>query len=162
MAKNFHKTTTEYTGRTVDMLLLQFVMSPVTEAAVTPDVSKYPRIATGIEKLVQRYALLFLTQMGTVKNSEGTGTEFMTLLGAGNIYDNSTLRAAASAANRQVSSQIKTEDRMLDTADDEALDTSEITETSIDRRTATVTVTVSITSAAGEKYVYTMPLKTGV
>jgi hypothetical protein len=125
-------------------------------------VSKTPRIVTGIEKLVQRYALLFLTQTGSVKNSESEGTDFMGLLGTGHIYDDNTLTAAAAAANRTVMTQIKTEDSLLNTADDEALDVSNVIDTSTDRRTATVTVTVEIVSVAGDRYVYTMPLETGV
>ena len=162
MKKDYHKTTCDYSGRTVDMLLLQFVKEPVDEVIVKPDVSKSPMITTGVEKLVQRYAILFLTQLGTVKNCENEGTEFLTLLGSGKIYDINTLRSAAAAANATVLRQIKSEDKYLDTDDDEALEYSEITETSIDRSTATVFVTVKITSVAGETYTYTTPLMTGV
>ena len=162
MKKDYHKTTSNYSNRTVDMLLLQFVSEPAADILVHPDVSNVPRIVTGIEKLVQRYALLFLTQVGTVKNSDTEGTDFLSLLGSGNIYDDNTLKAESSAANDAVSRQIKTEDKYLDTPDDEALEHSEITDTELNRATSTVHVTASITSVAGETYVYTMPLTTGV
>lgn len=162
MAGKYHSTTMDYTDRTVDLLLLQFVSAPKADVLVRPDVSRDPRMVTGIEKLVQRYALLFLTQIGTVKNRESEGSDFMGLLGAGQIYDENTLRSVAAAANKTVSAQIKVADRNLGTADDEALDTAVVTDTSVDRATASVSVTVTITTMAGERYVYTIPLATGV
>ena len=158
---NFHKTTTNYSGRTADMLLLQFVPSPVADAKVVPDVSKSPRIVSGIEKLVQRFALLFLTGAGTVRGSS-EGTNFMPILTSGRIYDLVTLRAAAATANKDVASQIRAEDDRLGTPDDEALETSEVLELSLDRSTATVSVKVKITTVSGDSYVYVTPLATGV
>lgn len=162
MKKVHHDSTTNYSGRTVDLLLLQFVSQPGSDIKVTPDVSKSPRMATGIEKLVQRYAHLFLTQVGTVKHCDTEGTEFMSSLGTGQIYDENTLRSSAAAANKAVFNQIRTEDRALETADDEALLSSEITNLELNRRTATVSVTVTITSMAGDTYVYTTPISSGV
>lgn len=162
MNRRYHSVTTDYTGRTVDMLLLQFVSALEADILVRPDVSRDPRMTTGVEKLAQRYALLFLTQVGTVKNRESEGSNFLGLLGAGQIYDENTLRSAAAAANKTVSTQIKVADRNLGTADDEALDTADVTDTSVDRATASVSVTVAITTVAGERYVYTIPLATGV
>jgi hypothetical protein len=162
MRITYHKSTTDYTGRTVDLLMLQFVAEPGSDIIVHPDVSKSPRIVTGIEKLAQRFALTFLTQIGTVNNSKTEGTDFMGLLGSGHIYDESTLRTAAAAANKSTFNQIRTEDKIHKTADDEAIYSSSVIETSVDRSTATVYVTIEIVSVAGEKYVYTTPLATGV
>lgn len=161
MAK-YHDSTTNYSGRTVDLLLLQFVPMPVADKIVRPDVSKSPRMVAGIEKLVQRFAQLFLTQMGSVRNRESEGTEFLGKLGSGQIYDDSTLRSAAAAANKAVFRQIRAEDASLETADDEALAESSIAELTMDRATATVSITFTLTTVAGDKYVYTVPVATGV
>ena len=156
------RTSTDYSGRTVDLLILQFVDSPKTDIKVSPDVSKYPRMTAGIEKLVQRYALLFLTQVGTVKNMEREGTSFMQKLGSGFIYDESTLESAAAEANKAVVSLIRSEDSALDTDPDEALSTARVIDTHVDRGTASVHVTVEIVSVSGDRIVYIMPLKSGV
>lgn len=158
----YHASTTDYSGRTVDLLVLQLVSTPVSEKVVRPDVSKFPHMTTGIEKLVQRYTQLFLTQRGSVRNRPGEGSDFMTLLGAGNIYDINTLTVAASAANKTVMDQIRTEDAVLDTPGDEALEASSIKDLAIDRAKATVYVTVRLDTVAGESYVYTTPVKAGV
>lgn len=158
----YHKSTTNYSNRTVDLLLLQLVEEPKADAIVHPDVSNQPHMTTGIEKLVQRFTLLFLTQVGTIKNCEDEGTEFLSALGSGNIYDINTLRAAASAANKAVFTQIRNEDIDLDTPDDELLESSVISDLELDRSKATVYVTITLTTAAGEKYTYTTPVTTGV
>ena len=158
----YHDSTTNYSGRTVDLLLLQFVGVPQADVHVHPDVANVPRMTTGIEKLAQRFAQLFLTQAGTVKNRDTEGTDFMTLLGSGRIYDDNTLRSAAAAANKAVFNQMRTEDLALNTPDDEMLASSTITELKLDRSTATVSVTFALVTAAGDKYVYTIPVETGV
>ncbi len=152
----------DYSGRTVDILLLKTVLQPQSETIVKPDVSDNPLMVTGIEKLVQRFAILFLTQLDTVKNCEQEGTEFMTSLGSGHIYDDSTLRSAAAAANKRVASQIKKEDSALDTRDDEALYDSVVKDLSLDRSNATVSVSIEITTVAGDKYTYITPIVVGV
>ena len=158
----YHKSTTDYSNRTVDLLLLQLVEQPQADVIVRPDVSLVPHMTTGIEKLVQRFTLLFLTQLGTIKNCENEGTEFLSALISGNIYDLNTLKAAASAANKAVATQIAAEDEDLDTPDDERLESSVVSDLGMDRANATVYVTVTLTTAAGETYKYTTPVTTGV
>lgn len=151
----------DYSGRTVDLLLLKTVLQPENKQ-VDPNVARTPMSVTGIEKLVQRYALLFLTEVGSVRNSIAEGTEFLQALGRGRIYDENTLSAQAELANKNVFRQITQEDADLDTADDERLSNSTIKELKLDRATATVFVTVRIESAAGESFTYTTPIRMGV
>lgn len=158
----FSKSTTTYSDRTVDLLLLQTVYTPVTDKEVTPAVVTTPHIVTGIEKLVQRVALLFLTQQGSIKNSESEGSTFITNLAHGKITDDYTLQIEATAAVTSVASQIKQEDVQLKTPDDEALQDLTAVDLQLNRSTATVTVSLEIVSVAGEHYTYTVPLKTGV
>jgi hypothetical protein len=61
-----------------------------------------------------------------------------------------------------VFNQIRTEDLLLDTPDDEMLVESTIKSLGMDRAKATVSVTFALTTAAGDKYVYTVPVATGV
>lgn len=152
----------DYSGRTVDLLLLQYVMEPTAEIAVIPDVSKEPRIVTGIEKLVQRYSNLFLTEIGSVRNSDGEGTEFMRQMYSGQIYDDNTLRAAAASANDNVFRQLREEDVGTDIPDDELIARSTILSTSIDRGKSQITVTVQIETESGATYTYVTPVAIGV
>ena len=152
----------DYSGRTVDLLLLKSVIHPTSDIIVSTDVASSPMIVTGIEKLVQRYALLFLTQMGTVRNRQDEGSEFMTSLGRGVIYDENTLRAEAAKANSVVSRQIRLEDSDLDTPDDEALDSSTVTDIRLNRTERSVTVQVNIVTRSGDSYTYITPIAIGV
>lgn len=152
----------DYAGRTVDLLLLKTVIRPVSETTVSPNADSTPMTVTGIEKLVQRYALLFLTQLGTVGQSPDEGSEFMKSLGRGMIYDENTLKAEAAKANAMVVRQIRREDTSLETADDEALDTASVTDLQLDRATRSVTVQVTVTTKAGDSYTYITPIAIGV
>lgn len=151
----------DYAGRTVDLLLLKTVIRPF-DQRVAPVVTEVPMLVSGIEKLVQRYALLFLTELGSVMNSPDEGTEFLTYLSHGKIYDESSLKSSAARADNRASRQIKQEDSALETPDDEALASSEIMNVSFDRTRASVTVTVRITTLAGESYTYVTPISMGV
>ena len=155
------ESTIDYSGRTVDLLLLKTVLKHENKQ-VNPNITNQPMSVTGIEKLVQRYALLFLTELGSVMNSPNEGTEFLTSLSRGKIYDESSLSAAANLANKTVYRQIVSEDTAMETPDDEALDDSSIQDMKMDRATASVSVTVKITSVAGESFVYTTPIRMGV
>ena len=152
----------DYSRRTVDLLLLKTVTRPVSETVVDPNVADVPMAVTGIEKLVQRYALLFLTQIGTVEGSPDEGSEFMRSLGRGMIYDESTLKAEAAKANSLVTRQIRREDAELETADDEALESATITDLKLDRFTKSVVVQVTIVTRAGSSYTYITPITIGV
>lgn len=157
----FHKDVINYSGRTVDLLLLQFIQAPVADKIVTPDVTNIPRMATGIEKMAQRFALVFLTQLGTVRHRETEGTKLLDAIGLGRVYDESTLRAEAESANRLTREQIRKEDITMDTPDDEALKSSSVIDLDLNRATATVFITISLTSEAGDTYTYITPISTG-
>ena len=160
--KNFHNTTTDYTGRTVDLLLLKTVLTPSRDVIVDANVPKSPHSVTGIEKLVQRYALLFLTQLGSIRNRPSEGTELMIKLRRGQLLDESSVRAEAALANRTVMKQIRSEDNSLDTPPDEALASSEVKDVTVDRTSSEITITVSLTTESGETYVYVTPLPKGI
>ena len=158
---SYAKTTHSYSGRTVDMLLLKTVDRPVASKKVSPDVSGNIMAVSGIEKLVQRFALLFLTINGSVGLSS-EGTDIVGDMANGMIYDEATLRASAVSSADEVSRQIKEADASEDTPDDEALDTADVIDLSIDRISSTAFVTVFITTLAGTSYTYVAPVSTGV
>lgn len=155
--------TTDYSNRTVDLLLLQFIAHPTLAQKVTPDVTNIPRIVTGLEKLVQRYALLFLTKRGSVKNCEQEGTDIVHAVIAGKVYNDSILRTYANQANMWVTNLIKSEDSSIpDTPLDEQLKSTSVIETRLDKQQGKAFVSIKITSKANEEYIYVTPLAIGV
>ena len=156
----------DYAGRTVDLLLLKTVLDvPAINQRVQVDVSDGtddPRIVTGIEKLIQRYALLFLNALGSTKFRPDHGTNLIPRAAKGLIYSRSTLESAAAEANLFASRQIRLADEGDDIPDDERLVSSEITDLVFVRTAAQVKISIRLTTAAGQSYVYIIPVNMGI
>ena len=60
----------DYSGRTVDLLLLKTVLDvPTVNHRVSLDADGTPMIVSGIEKMVQRYAIAFINAIGSTKHN---------------------------------------------------------------------------------------------
>ena len=156
------KANINYSGRTVDLLLLKTVERPLGRQKVALDVSEDPKMVTGIEKMVQRFALAFVESAGSVKFDDSFGTEMVSRVGSGRVHDMPSWTSVAAEANMRARNILRREDEGLDTPDDEAIESSEITDLYFDRRTATVGVTILLRSRAGETFVYTIPVSAGI
>lgn len=161
----------DYAGRTVDLLLLKTVLDvPVSGRRVGIDVSNVsgePMIVSGVEKMVQRFALAFLTAAGSVKFAEDQGTNIIPDVAYGRVYNMPSLQAAAAEANMLARTQIMAADAAAldsgeETPDDERLVGSEVIDLGFSREQASAMVSIRLTSAAGESYVYIIPVAIGV
>lgn len=156
----------DYAGRTVDLLLLKTVLDiPVVNKRVELDVSNVsgePMIVTGVEKLVQRYALSFVNAIGSTKFRPNHGTGIVPNVGSGRVYDMSSLEAAAAEADLVARTQVRAGDVDEDTPDDERLESSEVYGLEFVRSRAAVRISVRLTTAAGESYTYIIPVAIGV
>lgn len=70
---------TDYTGRTKDIHIFQGV-DPRSTKVITPEFGKISNFCTGIQKLVQRYAICLLTELGSQELSPTFGTTLLTNL----------------------------------------------------------------------------------
>ena len=154
----------DYSGRTVDLLLLKTILAvPAIGVRVDLDVSDDPMIVSGIEKMVQRYAILFINAMGSTMFRPYHGTEIVPGVSNGSIYDMATLEAAAAEANLSALRQMTMSDEVQeDTPDDERITDSEVTDLEFSRPKSKIMISVRLTSAAGKSYVYIIPVGVGV
>lgn len=153
----------DYSGRTVDLLLLKTVTGvPVVNWRVGLDVSDDPMIVAGVEKMVQRYAISFINAMGSTKFRPSHGTNLVPDVAAGLVYDMSTLEAEAAEANLFAFDQVTAGDEGEDTPDDERLTGSEVVGLEYLRGESRVRISVRLTTAAGKSYVYIIPVGVGV
>ena len=166
MKENNARQTADYAGRTVDLLLLKTVLNvPALNKRVDIDVSNVsgePMIVSGVEKMVQRYALLFVNAMGSTMFRPDHGTEIVPRVVSGRVYNMSTLESAAAEANFSAKRQMTFADNGEDTPDDERLVESRIVDLEFSREKAKVKISVRLTTAAGNSYVYTIPVAVGV
>lgn len=163
-------TNTSYAGRQLDMELLQHVAVPYNQR-VFPAVDHGkdgtgPRICAGMEKVVQRYAKLLLTDLGSVKFDSDLGNDLMSSIRKGEVYSTAWMTQLFNEANRNVLNAMIADDNDYDTfgdlPDDERIDTAELVDLEIDQTTATVRIHVKITTLAGEEYEYIAPVASGI
>ena len=156
----------DYAGRTVDLLLLKTVLDvPVMNKRVGIDVSNVsgePMIVTGVEKLVQRFAVSFINSMGSTKFRPNHGTNIVPQVSKGLVYDMSSLEVEAAEANLLAKTQTIEGDADEDTPDDEKLVDSEVTDLEFSRAEARIKISIRLTTAAGDSYTYIIPVPIGV
>lgn len=161
----------DYAGRTVDLLLLKTILDvPVAGRRVGIDVSNVsgePMIVSGVEKMVQRFALAFLTAAGSVKFADAQGTNIIPDVAHGRVYNMSSLQTAAAEANMLARTQIMAADSEAEndgdeTPDDERLVGSEVVDLRFSREKASAMVSIRLATAAGASYVYIIPVAIGV
>lgn len=159
----------DYSGRQLDIELLQSIEQPVTKKRVYPAVNhdgvEPPKIVSGIEKAVQRYAKIFLTEAGSVKFEPDTGNEFLYSIRRGMVPNRAYLDYLYNVANHNALRIIRADDADTETfgpiPDDERILTTDLLGLDIDYSKATVTVSVLITTYAGETYTYITPVASG-
>jgi len=153
----------DYSGRTVDLLLLKTVIAvPVVNKRVSLDVADDPMIVTGVEKMVQRYAIAFINAIGSTMFRPDHGTNLVPDAAKGLIYDMATLEADAAESNMLAFNQITAADSDEETPDDERLVDSEVVGLEFSRADSRIRISVKLTSAAGNSYVYVIPVGVGV
>lgn len=156
----------DYSGRTVDLLLLKTVLDvPVVMKRVSLDVSNVsgePMIVSGVEKMVQRFAVAFINAAGSTMFRPDHGTEMIPKVAKGLVYDMSTLESVAAMANMDAKSEIMSADEGEDTPDDERLVDSEVVDLNFSREKSRVSVSIRLTTAAGTSYTYIIPVAIGV
>lgn len=156
--------TTNYDNRLVDVELLQSIVVPgaIQRVHVT-SVGQDPKIVAGIEKAVQRYAVLLLTSLGNVKFAETMGGELVLRLMQGNVQNLGYLRHVFSMANSNALRVLAKDDAdpvFGAIPDDERITRAVLVDASVDYSTGTVMLEVKLTTAAGTAYDFTVPINT--
>ena len=156
----------DYADRTVDLLMLKTVLNvPAVRERVNidiSDVSGVPMIVSGVEKMVQRFALSFINAMGSTRFRPNHGTSLVPEVSRGAVYDMATLEAVAAEANLIAGREIMLADSAEDTPDDELLVGSSILDLEFSREKSMAMISIMLTTAAGRSYTYIIPVDVGV
>ena len=152
--------TSDYTGRKKDLSILQHpdatLLGPQT---VTPAFGAPTRFCAGIQKLIQRYAIILLTNLESQPNYPEFGTRFIANLSISSSIDRILARQIFALANaiaiRTLQSyQIKTKN----IPSDERIDNATLRNIVVDPRAGSVSFDIAITSDAGETVDFLLPL----
>lgn len=141
--------TTDYTGRTVDLLIFQGVKA-VGDQPITLGWNGGGQICTGVQKVAQSWTVLFLTDRGTVLNKPNRGTDFLAAVRSGKIQVDEDIPAQFSTAAERVriSMELDAEGESLE--DDEILDEAVLLDYTVDRAASFLYLKVRITTLAGD------------
>lgn len=151
--------TTDFTGRTLDINVLK--VSTYTDGQLQPTTVAFgnpSQYITGIGKLVQKYAILFLTKVGSQVNYPTFGTEFLATLSAGNAgISRLDVLHLFNFANLDVLGILKPYQSANPTMPtDEQLQSAIMS--SFSYNSGILNITISITSVAGTNVVFVLPI----
>ena len=161
------ESTTDYSNRLLDLECLQTVEYPDTRSVeVLPGITNdTPKIVAGPQKLVQRYAVLFTTIIGSDVMRKNFGTTLLSKVVSGNFGGYTEVEFLANSANMYAKERIQEEDdddRFGNQPDDEKLSDSWISDIVVDREERRIAIHASILTAAGELVTFVVPTPAGI
>lgn len=156
-------TSRDYTGRQVDLEVLQTVKVPSGSVAMSlTAVDGTSRRVTGIQKAIQRYVTLFLTPSSSVPFPYAENNILMDELSAGRVADAGYLRHLFNMANAAALDTIRRDDYNTDRfgalEDDERIESVDLDGVTVDYDTSTLGLSLVFRTAAGESYAYVVPV----
>lgn len=166
------KSTVDYAGRLVDLELLQSITDPgpvtrvyPTFTRLTEDGYTVPKMVTGVEKAVQRYFKLLMTDLGSVHFDEDVGGELVTRTFNGSISSTAVLNHLFALANDAALTKLAEDDvdeTFGDIPDDERIVMTTLVSSQINPGTATISLSIEIEMASGSTYTYIIPVAAGL
>lgn len=150
---------TDYTGRTIDLSIF-IGAKPAGEDKLTLDFTSGGDVITGIEKMVQTFTLLFLTEQGTVEYYPTLGTPFITSVRKGFINNESDVKNQFNLAVELIR---QTMDLAADAAvpalpPDETYESAELLSFSLDKAASLLTMQIKVNSVAGSSRAVILPV----
>ena len=151
--------TSNYSGRTTDLFIFQ-------GAALGGDRPIYlgfggttgGQVTTGIQKLSQTFAILLLTERGSVPDNPDWGTNLLAAVRTGGVRNETDVKAIVSLAIEQSRSLLGVLAEQQTLPDDETFKTATLQSFRIDEEKSTLTLYIKVTSAAGETRDIVLPV----
>jgi hypothetical protein len=149
--------TTNYSGRTVDLLSFQNT-APTGERRVHLGFGNTGKVTTGIQKLCQKFTQLFLTDLGSNQYSPNNGTDFILRVQQGAIRDESDVVVEFSVAAEKVRRVLALSADNNVTPDDERFVSATLSRFTLDKANSKLSLYVIVNSAAGESRDIVLPV----
>jgi len=151
----------DYTGRKVDLNIFQGVQ-PVGDTQVYLGLGDAGEVVTGIQKLCQAFAKIFLTITGTMEYHPTMGTNFVSAVKTGRIQDEADVRGEFALAADTVRQILNLDAEKTNPPDDEALASTTLEQVSVDKAASKITLFVRVTSVAGNSRVVYLPVPAAI
>lgn len=148
---------TNYTGRSVDLFIFQGALS-AGEQQISLGFGTAGEVITGIQKLVQSFATLFLTRLGSVKYNSLLGSSFIASIQRGQIRNESDVRTEFALAVEDVRNILVTDAEANTPPDDETYASAELKEFELNKAASLLMLKVRVNSVAGESREVFLPV----
>lgn len=148
---------TDYTGRSVDLSIFLGAQAQGEQQLVL-DFSDGGDVITGIQKMIQTFTMLFLTEIGSVLYQPSLGCSFITAMRLGAIRNEGDVQAQFDLAIEQIR---QTMDLVADAASlppDETFDSAELTSFDLNTEAGKLTLKIALKSQAGASRVIYLPV----
>lgn len=100
------KISTNYADRKLDLHIMQGVHAP-NASNISPSFGKISNYCAGVQKLIQRYTIMFLTEIGSQEDYPEFGSDFITkITSTSNNFNRSDLFSLFAFANQKVSDEL--------------------------------------------------------
>ena len=151
-------TSTDYSGKTQDMLIVQDGNYTGEAALVSFSYGTgLGKVIAGIQKLVQKVLLMLFTDAGSVTYDPSFGTGFMPYVRGGLLRDEADIVATFNQAILVIQERLEL-DASADTPDDETLESVEVTDVDVDLTQGLLKLGATLTTAADTSVVVIIPI----
>jgi phage baseplate assembly protein W len=141
-------TSTNYSGRLVDMLVFQNT-NPSGKKRIEMTFGEGGLLTTGIQKVAQTFTTILLTDTGTVYDQPDYGTDFVRSIQNGIAHTEDGLKSSFSLAVAEVKRIMSTAALNNNLPEDEQLEDAELLDYELDKATGKIGITVGIVAVAG-------------
>lgn len=149
---------TDYSNRKIDIHIFQGVKAP-NASDITPSFGKISNFCTGLQKLIQRYTIAILTELGSQSMYPTFGTSFITsLTSKTRLYNQADIYPIFNKANAKVVSEFFNYDQANPGApDDERLSGARIKKIDL-TKAGRVELTVQLETYGASPTTFILPL----
>lgn len=152
-------TSTDYTGRLVDVNICYQFYPSVTPQKLNFQFGQVSSYIAGVQKLVQRYVIALLTNIGSQFNYPDFGTNLISSIQKGTFVKGEDIKHIFNFANYEVLTAFKSyqkENPTLPT--DEMLNAAILVSYTIDKPSASVSLKIQLLTVAGDNVTVLLPV----
>lgn len=152
---------TDYSGRKTDLFFFQGA-AEIGQKKITLSFGDLGQVTTGIQKMSQTWALLFLTDEGSVPSNTKLGTRFLAMAAQGALRDNAEVKKEFNLASKRVKDVMDKVAAEEDSPDDETLASAMLVNVNLDKAQSLLQLSVKVTSKAGGTEEVILPISLAI
>lgn len=154
-----------YTGRMVDLFIFQGAKLKGDQLILPGfDGESGGKITSGIQKMAQTWAILFLTELGSIPYNPEVGSSFVSNFRLGLIRDESDVQTEFGLAAAQVADQLAlvTQAAEVTPPNDETLSSAVLVKFTVNSNAGKLALYVRLTSQAGTTHDILLPISLAI